>query len=142
MSTEAQAEMRAEIRQTRRIVVKVGSAILAADGRLADEAFASIARQISELTDAGREVVLVSSGAVAMGSRELGWKLPNRSIPQKQAAAAVGQIGLTGLYKREFARFGRQVGQILVSRMEKPLISKSRRASACFSGRVFIARST
>jgi len=87
------------------------------DGRgLADEAFADIARQISELADTGRDVVLVSSGAIAIGNRDLGWDIPGESIPEKQAAAAVGQIGLTGLYKQHFARFGRQVAQILLTR--------------------------
>jgi glutamate 5-kinase len=107
---------RQEVRRARRIVVKVGSAILANDGALADDAFAAIARQISELATAGREVVVVSSGAIAMGSRDLGWKLPCGSVPEAQAAAAVGQIGLAGRYKQEFANRGLQVGQILVTR--------------------------
>jgi glutamate 5-kinase len=106
----------AEIAQAQRIVVKVGSAILAANGGLADEAFADIARQISGLADAGRDVVLVSSGAIAIGNRDLGWDGADESIPRKQAAAAVGQIGLSGLYQQHFARFDRQVAQILVTR--------------------------
>jgi glutamate 5-kinase len=106
----------AEVAKARRIVVKVGSAILAADGDLADGAFSDIARQISELADSGRDIVLVSSGAIAIGKRDLGWGGASESIPEKQAAAAVGQIGLTGLYKRHFASFGRQVAQILLTR--------------------------
>jgi glutamate 5-kinase len=61
-------------------------------------------------------VVLVSSGSIAMGSRTLGWSHPGRSIPEKQAAAAVGQIGLSELYRRRFAAHGRQVAQVLVTR--------------------------
>jgi glutamate 5-kinase len=97
-------------------VVKVGSAVLSDDGGLRPRAFGEIARQIASLCDAGREVVLVSSGAIAIGSRDLGWDIPSESIPEKQAAAAVGQIGLIELYKKHFARGGRQVGQVLVTR--------------------------
>jgi glutamate 5-kinase len=61
-------------------------------------------------------VVIVTSGAVALGSRELGWSEPGRSIPEKQAAAAVGQIGLVEIYRRRFARHGKRVAQVLVTR--------------------------
>jgi glutamate 5-kinase len=107
---------RAEVSHARRIVVKVGSAVLTKDGELRRRVFGDIARQIAELCDGGREVVLVSSGAIAVGSRDLGWTNPGESIPEKQAAASVGQIGLIELYKKHFARSGRHVGQILVTR--------------------------
>jgi len=103
-------------RRARRIVVKVGSSILTRDGALRQRTFSEIARQVAALCDAGREVVVVSSGAIAIGSRELGWEVPGRSIPEKQAAAAVGQIGLIEIYRRRFARHGRRVAQILVTR--------------------------
>jgi len=64
----------------------------------------------------GRQVVLVSSGAVAFGARTLGWDHPGRSIPEKQAAAAVGQIGLVDLWGRRFRRHDREVAQVLVTR--------------------------
>jgi len=107
---------RREAANARRIVVKVGSGILTKDGELRSRAFGDVARQIAVLRDQEREVVLVSSGAIAIGSRDLGWDIPSESIPEKQAAAAVGQIGLIELYKKHFARSGRQVGQILVTR--------------------------
>lgn len=110
------AGSRAPAARARRIVVKVGSSILTRDGKLRNRVFGEIARQVSELTQAGREVVVVSSGAIAIGSRRLGWTHPGRSIPEKQAAAAVGQIGLIEIYQRRFARFDRQVGQVLVTR--------------------------
>jgi len=116
LSRQARDQAFAEIAKARRIVVKVGSAVLAADGDLADGTFSDIAQQISELADSCRDVVLVSSGAIAIGKRDLGWGGASESIPEKQAAAAVGQIGLTGLYKQHFANFGRQVAQILVTR--------------------------
>jgi len=110
------AEPREVAKQARRIVIKVGSGVLSHRGGLRRRIFAEIARQISELCDAGRQVVLVSSGSIAMGSRILGWSHPGRSIPEKQAAAAVGQIGLSELYRRRFAAHGRQVAQVLVTR--------------------------
>jgi glutamate 5-kinase len=110
------AERRKAAKSARRIVVKVGSGVLSNRGALRLRIFTEIARQISELCDSGRQVVLVSSGSIAMGSRTLGWSHPGRSIPEKQAAAAVGQIGLSELYRRRFARYGRQVAQVLVTR--------------------------
>ena len=112
----AAAGSRAAAARARRIVVKVGSSILTRDGKLRHRVFGEIARQVSALQEAGREVVVVSSGAIAIGSRRLGWTHPGRSIPEKQAAAAVGQIGLIEIYQRRFARFHRQVAQVLVTR--------------------------
>ena len=110
------AGSRAAAARARRIVVKVGSSILTRDGKLRHRVFGEIARQVAALQEAGREVVVVSSGAIAIGSRRLGWTHPGRSIPEKQAAAAVGQIGLIEIYQRRFARLGRQVGQVLLTR--------------------------
>jgi len=107
---------RAAAKRARRIVVKVGSSVLTRRGRLRQRAFGEIARQVSGLCDAGREVVVVSSGAIALGARALGWGHPGRSIPEKQAAAAVGQIALVEIYRRRFARHGRPVAQVLVTR--------------------------
>jgi glutamate 5-kinase len=100
----------------RRIVVKVGSSVITRDGVLRTRVFGEIARQVAAICDEGREVVVVSSGAIAVGSRDLGWDQPGRSIPEKQAAAAVGQIGLIELYRRRFSRRGRHVAQVLVTR--------------------------
>jgi glutamate 5-kinase len=107
---------RASAARAKRIVVKVGSSILTRDGELRQRVFGEIARQVSALCEQGREVVVVSSGAIAIGSRRLGWSHPGRSIPEKQAAAAVGQIGLIEIYRRRFGSRGRQVGQVLVTR--------------------------
>jgi glutamate 5-kinase len=104
-------------RRARRIVVKVGSGVLTRDGSLRRTAFGQIARQVAALCDEGREVVLVSSGAIAVGSRALGWSDPGRSIPEKQAAAAVGQIGLVELYQKRFAKCDRRVAQVLLTRV-------------------------
>lgn len=109
--------VRQEARRARRIVVKVGSGTLSDGGRLRSRLIGSLARQISALMDDGRRVVLVTSGAIAVGSRALGWAHTGRTIPEKQAAAAVGQIGLCEIYQRHFARHGRCVGQVLVTRL-------------------------
>jgi len=103
-------------RRARRIVVKIGSAVLSTNGNLRRAVFGQIAQQTAALCDEGREVVIVSSGAVAVGSHALGWPHPGHSIPEKQAAAAVGQIGLVELYQKRFATRGRRVGQVLVTR--------------------------
>ncbi|HXV36882.1 MAG TPA: glutamate 5-kinase [Myxococcota bacterium] len=108
--------MRRAALEARRIVVKIGSSILTRDGELQSRVFGDVSRQVSELLDAGREVVIVSSGAIAIGARELGWSHGDRPVPEKQAAAAVGQIGLIEQYRRRFARRGRRVAQILVTR--------------------------
>jgi glutamate 5-kinase len=108
--------MRAAARGARRIVVKVGSSILTAAGAVRPRVFTELIRQVAALADQGREVVVVSSGAIAMGSHRLGWSHPGRSIPEKQAAAAVGQIALMERYRIGFARRSRQVAQILVTR--------------------------
>ena len=110
------SELRQAPRRARRIVVKVGSGFLTDDGAVRSAAFGQIARQVAGLVEEGREVVVVSSGAIALGSRALGWSHPGRSIPEKQAAAAVGQIELVETYRRRFARFGLQVAQVLLTR--------------------------
>ncbi|MEE8475730.1 MAG: glutamate 5-kinase, partial [Myxococcota bacterium] len=91
MSTSSQRDA---LKRAKRIVVKVGSSVLTDDGVLRRRVFGDVARQVSQLCDDGREIVIVSSGAIAIGSNRLGWEHPAPSIPEMQAAAAVGQIGL------------------------------------------------
>ncbi len=107
---------RPEVRKAKRVVVKIGSGLLSHEGGVRTRVFGDVARQIAALCDAGREVVLVSSGAIALGSRALGWDHPGRSIPEKQAAASVGQIHLFETYRKRFERHGRRVGQLLLTR--------------------------
>ncbi len=109
-------ERRDAVRRAKRVVIKIGSGLLSDGGEVRTRMFGNVARQIAALCDAGREVVLVSSGAIALGSRALGWDHPGRSLPEKQAAAAVGQIHLFETYRKRFARYGRTVGQVLVTR--------------------------
>ena len=100
----------------RRIVVKVGSSLVTDDGRGLDHAaVARWATQIAELKRAGREIVLVSSGAIAEGIRRLGWTQRPSSMHELQAAAAVGQMGLVQAYESAFAKFGLHTAQILLT---------------------------
>ncbi|MEW6375649.1 MAG: glutamate 5-kinase [Thermodesulfobacteriota bacterium] len=102
--------------KVRRIVVKVGSSILASVGKgLHHEVFSHLAREISELKRQGYEIVLVSSGAIAAGMEKLGYKTRPQSITQKQATAAVGQSRLINIYEGQFSRYQQMVAQILLT---------------------------
>ncbi len=115
--TARKAPLRPDAANARRIVVKVGSGILTQNGVVRTRVVGGIARQVAALMDDGREVVLVSSGAIAMGAARLGWSHPGRSIPEKQAAAAVGQIGIADLWRSRFRRHELEVAQVLLTRM-------------------------
>jgi glutamate 5-kinase len=113
---EAAAGRRLAVAGARRVVVKVGSSILTADGKgLSGRAVTQIAGDLASVLDRGVEVILVSSGAVAAGRSRLGLERPLRTIPQKQAAAAVGQSGLIRAWERALARHGRRAGQVLLT---------------------------
>jgi len=101
-----------------RIVIKVGSAVLAPSEKGLDEArIGRLAAEISELLDQGREVVLVSSGAIAAGLTKLGLvKKKGMLLSLKQAAAAIGQSGLMWMYEKTFSAHGRKVAQVLLTR--------------------------
>lgn len=108
--------MKGAIGAARRLVVKVGSALVTHDGEGVDyEAIAHWAAEIAELRRGGREVVLVSSGAVAEGLKRLGWRKRPRSMHELQAAAAVGQMGLVQAYESSFRVHGLQTAQILLT---------------------------
>ena len=100
----------------RRLVVKVGSALVTSNGNGLDlTAIAGWARQIAALRAAGREVVLVSSGAVACGVQRLGWQRRPRTMHEKQAAAAVGQAALVEVYEAAFNKHQLRTAQILLT---------------------------
>jgi glutamate 5-kinase len=100
----------------KRIVVKVGSSLVTNDGRGLDhEAVARWAREIAQLKREKREIVLVSSGAIAEGMQRLGWLSRPHAIHELQAAAAVGQMGLIQAYERAFATYGLHTAQVLLT---------------------------
>lgn len=107
---------REHLRRARRAVIKVGSSVLTRkDGHLDPESFRRLAAEISPLLKRDMGVVLVSSGAIAAGVATLGLRERPRSIPEKQAAAAVGQSRLMHYYEEAFQKYGVSVGQILLT---------------------------
>jgi glutamate 5-kinase len=100
----------------KRIVVKIGSRVLTSKGEGLDfEVISDLVEQISNLAQAGKEVFVVSSGAVAAGIKELKLKDLPRTIPQKQAVAAVGQSHLIWAYERAFKQHQQRVAQVLLT---------------------------
>jgi glutamate 5-kinase len=100
----------------KRIVVKIGSRVLTSKGEGLDfEVISQLVEQISDLAHAGKEVFVVSSGAVAAGIKELKLKDLPRTIPQKQAVAAVGQSHLIWAYEWAFKQHRRHVAQVLLT---------------------------
>jgi glutamate 5-kinase len=100
----------------RRLVAKVGSSLVTNEGRGLDRiAVAQWAAQIASLRQQGKDVVLVSSGAVAEGMARLGWSKRPAVMHELQAAAAVGQMGLIQAYEMAFAEYGLRTAQILLT---------------------------
>ncbi len=104
------------VRSAHRLVVKVGSSLVTNDGKGLDhQALSRWAREIAELARGGKQVVLVSSGAVAEGVARLGWKEKPTAMHEKQAAAAVGQMGLCQAYESAFRLHGLKTAQVLLT---------------------------
>ena len=108
------------LRNARRIVVKVGSSLVTNEGRGLDEtAIGEWCRQLAALVRAQgaqhREVIMVSSGAVAEGMKRLGWSTRPRQIHELQAAAAVGQMGLAQMYETKLREQGMGSAQVLLT---------------------------
>ena len=104
------------VKHARRIVVKVGSSLVTGGGKGLDHAALSRwAEQIAALTEQGREVVLVSSGAIAEGMSRLGWIKRPKSVRKLQAAAAVGQMGMVQAYESIFRVHGLNAAQVLLT---------------------------
>ncbi len=100
----------------RKVVIKVGSSLVTAGGRGIDHAaVARWAEEIATMRRAGKEVALVSSGAIAEGMKRLGWKDRPAAMHELQAAAAVGQMGLVQAYEAAFSRFDLHTAQILLT---------------------------
>jgi glutamate 5-kinase len=104
------------LKQARRIVVKVGSSLVTNEGRGVDaEAVGNWCRQMAALASQGREVVMVSSGAIAEGMKRLGWAVRPKEIHELQAAAAVGQMGLAQIYESKLREHGMGSAQVLLT---------------------------
>jgi glutamate 5-kinase len=113
---EGMRQRRCCLDKAKRVVVKVGSAVLTANNGLNLPVMENLARDISFLHESGREVILVSSGAVAAGRRRLDFRTGSTlELREKQALAAVGQSSLMRAYEDIFNGFGRKVAQLLLT---------------------------
>lgn len=107
----------AYLKRVKRIVIKVGTSSITHPTGLIDlSRLDRLVRQISNLQNAGYEVILVSSGAIGAGMGKLNLTERPKTIPEKQAAAAVGQVALTHMYQKMFSEYGKVVGQILLTK--------------------------
>lgn len=108
--------MRERVRTARRWVVKIGSALITGDGRGLDrDRLRQWVDQVADLIEAGNEVVIVSSGAVAEGMKRMGWTQRPGSLHELQAAAAIGQMGLVQAWESCFQRRGLHTAQVLLT---------------------------
>src|SRR6476620_5851987 len=113
-STGSQASQ--VLREARRIVVKVGSSLVTNEGRGLDEqAIGEWSRQLAALAAEGRELIMVSSGAIAEGMKRLGWTTRPHELNELQAAAAVGQMGLAQMYETKLRQSGMGSAQVLLT---------------------------
>ncbi len=104
------------LKSARRIVVKVGSTLVTDEGRGVDaQAIGNWCRQLARLADEGRELMMVSSGAIAEGMKRLGWSVRPKEVHELQAAAAVGQMGLAQIYESKLREHGLRSAQVLLT---------------------------
>ncbi|MGC4059667.1 MAG: glutamate 5-kinase [Aquabacterium sp.] len=104
------------LKNARRIVVKVGSSLVTNEGKGVDaDAIGTWCRQMAALAADGREVIMVSSGAIAEGMKRLGWAKRPHEIHELQAAAAVGQMGLAQMYETKLREHGMGSAQVLLT---------------------------
>jgi glutamate 5-kinase len=110
------SEFKSLVADAKVIVVKVGSSLVTNDGNGLDQAaIAGWAAQIAALAQQGKQIVLVSSGAVAEGMQRLGWKKRPTAVNELQAAAAVGQMGLVQMYESCFSQHHLRTAQVLLT---------------------------
>ncbi len=111
-----QTTTRKTVAESKRWVIKIGSALITNDGQgLNHQAIQSWVQQIAGLRESGKEVLLVSSGAVAEGMARLGWKLRPHALHELQAAAALGQMGLVQNFESCFKQYDIHTAQVLLT---------------------------
>jgi len=111
------ATARERLQEAKRIVVKVGTSTLTHEtGKLNLHRIDLLLREIADLKNQGKEMILVSSGAIAAGLGKLGLAQKPDSIPEKQAVAAIGQGVLMHIYEKLFAEYGQVMGQVLLTK--------------------------
>src|SRR5438093_3471503 len=110
--------VRAALAEVRTVVIKVGSTSLTTHGRLTDEKIAHVGAQVLAAGGQGRRVILVSSGAILSGTAHLRLEKRPRTLPGKQALAAVGNVLLMERYQRFFQTYEQTVGLVLLTRYD------------------------
>ena len=112
------SKARENLKNARRIVIKVGTSTLAhaESGKLNLYRIEHLIREIADLHNAGKEIIFVSSGAIAAGMNKLGIKIKPQTVPENQALAAIGQGVLMHIYEKFFAEYGQTIGQILLTK--------------------------
>jgi hypothetical protein len=124
------------VEKAQRLVVKVGSGLVTGDGRGLDlDALSRWAGEIAQLRQGGRQVVLVSSGAIAAGMQRLGWERRPHALHELQAAAAVGQMGLIQAYETCFRGHRLLTSQVLLTHDDLADRKRPRRAATSLDGR-------
>ncbi|MCR5000783.1 MAG: glutamate 5-kinase [Lachnospiraceae bacterium] len=116
--TEREKELRNQIKNRKRIVVKIGSSSLhhMSTGELNLTKMERLVRELCELKNQGKDVILVSSGAIAVGKKVMNIKPTDKDIPVKQACAAIGQARLMMIYQKLFAEYNHTTAQILMTK--------------------------
>ena len=116
MSSNSSSRNSLPLKNARRIVVKVGSSLVTNEGRGVDaDAIGNWCRQLAALANEGRELVMVSSGAIVEGMKRLGWATRPKALHELQAAAAVGQMGLAQMYETKLREQGMGSAQVLLT---------------------------
>ena len=111
--------IRSRLNDASRIIIKLGSLVVTtAEGAVDEAHLTHLAGQVVELTRAGKQVVLVTSGAIRSGRSRLGISDGGLDLPARQAAAAVGQIELMWRYREIFGQFGQPIAQVLLTQVE------------------------
>ena len=115
------------LKNSKRIVIKVGSALIRSDDKnLINEIILNrIVKEIIKLNEAGKEILLVSSGALALGKKSLNFKKNNLKVSEKQAASSVGQVLLINAWKKAFLKYKKQCGQILLTHLDAEIRSSA-----------------
>src|SRR5210317_829172 len=108
---------RKHLKNKKKIVVKVGTSLLAYDnGKINLQRMEKLVRVLADLHNSGKEVILVSSGAVGVGVGMIGLEEKPNDLVKKQALAAIGQVGLLRLYQKFFDEYNKTVAQVLLTR--------------------------
>jgi glutamate 5-kinase len=110
---------RSQLKDASRIIIKLGSRVVTtAEGEVDQDHLTHLADQVTELTRAGKQVVLVTSGAIRAGRSHLGLRDQSFDLPARQATAAVGQIEIMWRYREIFGKFDQAIAQVLLTQLE------------------------